>query len=74
MNPGDKVRVTYGPYKNSVGELVEYRQHTKWSTPFCRVKIPGFSFEIAIDPWDIELFEPDEGEPNEADTAAASNL
>ena len=73
MNPGDKVTINYGPYKGYTGELIEYRQQSKWSTPFCRVKVPGFNFEVAIDPWDISLTEEETG-ANEADTTAASNL
>lgn len=72
MNPGDKVVITRGPYKDSVGELVEYRQPNKWSTPFCRIKVDGFNFELAVDPWDVSPYE--EGEVNEADTTSASNL
>lgn len=70
MNHGDKVLVLHGPYKGYIGELVEYKQQTIYATPYCRVQIPGFSFELAIDPWDIEKVE----ETNEADATSASNL
>ena len=72
MNPGDKVVTTRGTYNGYVGELIEYKQQTKWSTPFCRVKIPGFNFEVYIDPWDVTPYE--EEELNEADATSASNM
>jgi ribosomal protein L24 len=72
MNPGDKVVITYGPHKGEIGELVEYRQANKWATQFCRVKVPGFNYELMVDPWDVAPYE--EEELNEADAASASNL
>ena len=75
MNPGDKVVITRGTYNGYAGELIEYKQQTKWSTPFCRVKIPGFNLEVYIDPWDLEPYEEyEEEELNEADTTSASNM
>jgi hypothetical protein len=74
MNPGDKVEILRGIYKDAVGELEQYYQPSMHHSHMAIVVWQGI--RIAIDPWDIALADEEEevSPNNETDTAPAGNL